>query len=573
MKIAARITRSMVLGLTVSGIALVAALTFGLTAGGQTSQPATTSAQKSKTASSSKASATKKTASKTGSSKSSSAAAKSHSTTQTASSTKTTTAKGKTTRVPRTLRTIPVSKAVREKAVMRVEASLFDSASSPFLYPAALQQFFRALSEEQAERSTGGANSERTVRILQFGDSHTAADIFTGEMRANLQQQFGDGGLGFQFPGHPFAGYHLAGSLRSQTTGWFTEGNRFTALGDGDLGMGGISISTEKAGQTITLEIPCTTLQLHYLQQAAGGRLQFSDNGTPLSVIDTGAGTVTAGVVTASAVIAGAMGESAPPAATDAAAVAGTAGTGTAGTFTYACGAGLHEFAFTTLDEAPVKLLGLVTEQPGVTYECLGINGAVAPLMLRWNQTLFDDYMRQRSPNLIVLAYGTNEAGVSAEHLESYPEEFATILDNLHRIAPAASILVLGPADRSMRAGRGGPWRPFIGTDRIIAMQKEACRTHGCTFWDTRRRMGGFGAMQVWVAAGWAQPDRTHLTGTGYRSLADALYADLMHAYNLYQQHPEVPIRQTSLHPAAGHQSSNRGVPAYTAIAQESSNG
>ena len=563
MKIVARITRALVLGLAVSGVALVS------TAVSQTSQPSTTSAQKSKTASASKASASKKTASKTGS-KSGKAAAKSHSTTQTASSTKTTTTtvKGKTTRVPRTLRTIPVSKAVREKAVMRVEASLSDSAASPFLYPAALRQFFQSLSEEQAERSTGGTNAERTVRILQFGDSHTAADIFTGEMRANLQQQFGDGGLGFQFPGHPFAGYHLAGSLRSQTTGWFTEGNRFTALGDGDLGMGGISISTEKAGQTITLEIPCTTLQLHYLQQAGGGRLQFTDNGTPLSVIDTAAGTVTAG-----AVIAGATGEPAPAATTDTAAVTGTAGTGTAGTFTYTCGAGLHEFAFTTLDEAPVKLLGLITEQPGVTYECLGINGAVAPLMLRWNQTLFDEYLRQRSPNLIVLAYGTNEAGVSAEHLESYPEEFATILDNLHRIAPAASILVLGPADRSMRAGRGGPWRPFIGTDRIIAMQKEACRTHGCTFWDTRRRMGGFGAMQVWVAAGWAQPDRTHLTGTGYRSLADALYADLMHAYNLYQQHPEVPLHQTSLHPAAGHQSSNRGVPAYTAIAQESSNG
>jgi hypothetical protein len=193
--------------------------------------------------------------------------------------------------------------------------------------------------------------------------------------------------------------------------------------------------------------------------------------------------------------------------------------------------------------------------------------------MLRWNQMLFNDYLQQRSPNLIVLAYGTNEAGVSAEHLETYPSEFATILDNLHRVAPGASILVLGPADRSMRQGRGGPWRPFTGTDRIIAMQKEACRTHGCTFWDTRRRMGGFGAMQVWVAAGWAQPDRTHLTGTGYRSLADALYADLMQAYNLYQQHAEAPIHQTSLHTAPNHQSSGRVVPANTSPSQESSNG
>ncbi len=435
------------------------------------------------------------------------------------------TAGGKPVRIPRTLRTIPVSPEVRENAVDRVEEDLTASASSPFLYPNALRPFFKALDAEQAERASGGGErASTTVRIMQFGDSHTAADIFTGAMRAHLQQQFGDGGLGFQFPGHPFAGYHLAGSLRSQSPGWFTEGNRFTALGDGDLGLGGISIRTSEPGQTVTLETTCTTLQLHYLQQLGGGRLQFSDDDAVISTIETGGD-------------------------------ADTGDTSRAGTFSYACTAGVHAFAFTTLDEAPVKLLGIVSEQAGVTYECVGINGAVAPLMLRWNQTLFAYYMRQRDPQLIVLAYGTNEAGISAEHLEGYPEEFDQILDNLHRLVPGASVLVLGPADRSMARSAGVSrrgWHPFAGTERIIAIQKEACRTHGCTFWDTQRRMGGFGSMQQWVAAGWGQPDRTHLTGTGYHALADALYADLIHAYNLYQQHPEMLV------PAVGEQGSNQ---------------
>jgi lysophospholipase L1-like esterase len=447
-------------------------------------------------------------------------AAKSHS--SKGSSSKTISKKG---RIPRTLRTIPVSPAVRESALTRVQANLETSATSPFTYPTMLRHFFAALAEQQKERGGGATDSvgqpalsnsnSKTVRILQYGDSHTAADIFTGEMRARLQQQFGDGGLGFQFPGHPFAGYHLAGSLRSQTTGWVTEGNRFTTLGDGDLGMGGISIETSQPEQSITLETTCTTMQLHFLQQEGGGRLQFLDNGVALSTVNT---------------------------ATE----AGT-GTNSAGTFAYSCTPGLHDFEFRTLDHAPVKLFGLVTEQPGATYECIGLNGAVAPLMLRWNPTLFNDYLRQRSPNLIVLAYGTNEAGSSAAHLDDYPTEFANILDNLHRVAPNASILVLGPPDRAMSSGRGrrASWHAFSGTDRIILMQKEACRLHGCTFWDTRRRMGGFGVMQQWVRAGWAQPDRTHLTGTGYRALADALYADLIRAYNLYEQHPETPVEES----------------------------
>ena len=432
-------------------------------------------------------------------------------------------AQGKKARIPRTLRTVPVSPVVRENAVDRVQRNLAGSTGASFLYPEALQGFFAALSAEQAERATGGPAS-RTVRVLQFGDSHTAADIFTGEMRAQLQQQFGDGGLGFQFAGHPFAGYHLAGSSRTQSGGWVTEGNRFTALGNGDLGLGGLSIETASAGQSITLETHCDSLQLHYLRQPGGGRLQFRDNGNPVAVV---------------------------PTANDVSEAADATGvTSRAGTFAYACGAGQHDFEFTTLDAAPVKLFGIVTEQPGATYECLGINGAVAPLMLRWDQPLFTDYLRQREPDLIVLAYGTNEAGISAEHLEDYPAKLAKILAILHRTAPQASVLLLGPADRAVASGRGRhmAWHPMLGTSRIIAMQQAACQAHGCAFWDTRRRMGGFGSMQQWVAAGWAQPDRTHLTGTGYRALADALYADLIRAYNLYQQHSSSSgqdVRQT----------------------------
>ena len=356
-------------------------------------------------------------------------------------------------------------------------------------------------------RAPGTAS--QIVRMMQFGDSHTAADIFTGEVRAKLQAAFGDGGLGFQFPGHPFAGYHLAGSTRTQTAGWFTEGNHFTALGDGDLGLGGISIKTSQPEQTVTLETACETLQLHFLRQAGGGRLQFTDNGTAVSVIETALTAEGSGL-----------------------------GTSVAGAFSYACTSGTHEFRWTTLDNAPVKLLGVVTEQPGVTYECLGINGAVAPLMLRWNPTLFAEYLRQRAPKLIVLAYGTNEAGGSADGLASYPAEFGQLLDTLHRVVPDSSVLVLGPYERDITSGRGRrrTWHALGGVDRMIAMQKEACRTHGCAFWDARRRMGGPGSMPQWVAAGLAQPDRTHLTGTGYRELADALCADLIRAYNNQQQ-------------------------------------
>ena len=129
---------------------------------------------------------------------------------------------------------------------------------------------------------------------------------------------------------------------------------------------------------------------------------------------------------------------------------------------------------------------------------------------------------------------------------EEYRATFARLIDTLHRTAPAASILVVGPADRSLGSttytviGRGRRARriahryylPFRGTARIINAQREVCSTHDCAFWDWQARQGGLGAMNRWVAAGYAQPDHTHFTGTGYHALADALIADLLSAYS-----------------------------------------
>ena len=58
--------------------------------------------------------------------------------------------------------------------------------------------------------------------------------------------------------------------------------------------------------------------------------------------------------------------------------------------------------------------------------------------------------------------------------------------------------------------------------------------------------MGGFGSMQRWVYAGWAQPDHTHLTGEGYRALADALLADLLSGYDSYRKAHNLAITDTT---------------------------
>src|SRR5271168_1648889 len=254
--------------------------------------------------------------------------------------------------------------------------------------PRALRPFFDQLRQLEADPKA------QLVRVIQFGDSHTAADVITGALRSLFQQKFGDGGAGFSFAGYPFAGYHIHGTKRAQSTGWLALGTHLNDIGDGMVGMGGVSLSTQAAGNWVSLEADATTLQVQYLIQPNGGSIEIRDNDNLIATVST--------------------------------ASSDTLAPDTAGHFDTPVEAGPHHFEVLTINQAPVRLLGLATENAaGVTYEAAGRN---------WTE-------------------------------EGYAAMFQRIIERCRRLAPNASILVVGPPDRAMRAGRK-VWKPFTGVDR-----------------------------------------------------------------------------------------------------------
>jgi lysophospholipase L1-like esterase len=391
-----------------------------------------------------------------------------------------------------------VSPAARAAAQRQVEEYLAASAEKPFQQSGALVPFFEQLAR------LGGAGERTPVHIVQFGDSHTAADEWTGGLREQFRERFGDGGSGFSLAGHPFAGYRRFDAKGGGTNGWVSAGLR-TGAGDGWYGLGGVGIDTARAGQTVFLEAECDSLEIHFQQQPRGGRLALYDDGEFLDEIPT-------------------EGDPAP------------------GFVRYAIPPGPHRFLLKTLDARPVRLFGWVADKAaGVTYEALGINGAEAPLLLKWDETMLAAYLQRRSPGMIVLSYGTNEASDTLWHRESYSDAFAKVVERLRQAAPAATILVLGPADRWVRAR--GRWQQVPGIDDIIAQQQGVCRERGCVYWDTRQRMGGVGTIRDWQAAGLAQGDRVHFTAAGYHRLSTVLFADLMRLFEEYQKvRPEARV-------------------------------
>jgi hypothetical protein len=402
-------------------------------------------------------------------------------------------------------KTVVTAKA-RAAAHDFVYETVADGADIPVENAAALIPFFEQLYRHQRGELAG------PLHILHYGDSHTAADEWTGDLRTRFQERFGDGGSGFSLAGRPWNSYRRMDVRSGSTRGWHTDG-LVGRTGDGVYGLGGVSLSTASAHEAIYLDANAAEFELFYYQQPGGGTLQIYDNGVAMEQISTD---------------------------------------GEPGPAYYRLEAipGMHRVEAETLDRGPVRLFGWVAENTtGVTYEELGINGAEASIVLGWNEETLRSNIERRNPALIVLAYGTNEAGHKDWTLESYREMYSRLIARLRMDAPTATILVVGPPDRTQKIRKVG-WQTMEKVDVIAEAQREAALANGCAFWDLRAKMGGKGSMLRWVAAGMAQSDHVHFTGPGYRMLGDAVFRDVMSQYDIFLQARAAIVANASSSPS-----------------------
>lgn len=370
----------------------------------------------------------------------------------------------------------------RTVAHEEIEERLENRPASVIEGATALVPFFEQLRRVDLNEATA------PLRMVQFGDSHTAADEWTHTLRSAFQLRFGDGGAGFVSAGR--ATYRRLDLRTTSSAGWRLQGN-MSQSSDGRHGIAGASLSATRPGETVTLSPTAKQVEVQFLRQPGGGGLTLSADGQPLQTISTDG-------PEGFAFIEQSVGEA-------------------------------SRIEVETSDDAPVRLFGFVSEKArGVTYDQLGINGAQAGIIDGWDASIWVPQLSRRAPGLIVLAYGTNEAGNRDYTLESYKALFAGVLAKLRQAAPAASILVLGPPDRLYRMA------PFPRLEMIAQAQREAALEHGCAFWDLRERMGGAGAMRRWVTAGAAQSDYVHFTAAGYRLIGATLFNDLMEQYATY---------------------------------------
>ncbi|AEI37667.1 SGNH/GDSL hydrolase family protein [Zymomonas mobilis] len=115
---------------------------------------------------------------------------------------------------------------------------------------AALAPFFSKL---EAYRRGNGV---KPLHILQIGDSHTAGDSISGAWRFILQDRYGSGGRGVLAPGIPYKGYIAHGVHVSMSDGW-NIGSIFGSHYSSDIppvGVSGFNLTSHKNGAQISLD-------------------------------------------------------------------------------------------------------------------------------------------------------------------------------------------------------------------------------------------------------------------------------------------------------------------------------
>ena len=347
----------------------------------------------------------------------------------------------------------------------------------------ALEHFYEAL-----EQVRSGSRLE-PVRVIHFGDSHVAADVLTRSIRDRLQTDFGDGGPGFIVPGNPMATKRARVSSGA-TDGWIVQGIGGKYSADRIYGPAGINLMTTTAGQEAWVETKSNHFEVYFVREPSGGAVEIRIDGSnelqePLSLL---------------------------------------ARTAKLDYLTFDLpDSGTHRLELRTLNNGRVRLLGIVAEQisPGVRYDVFGINGARANRLLTWNGPAFNAALKALAPDLIILAYGTNELTDGDWTRESYQSLYEEIIQRLRAAAPKSSILIVGPPDRA-----------DVDVSRRLRLLNDALREvafgNSTGFWSASEAMGGAGSMNRWLGTGLAQADRVHLTSAGYNVLGGRFYRDLM---------------------------------------------
>lgn len=317
-------------------------------------------------------------------------------------------------------------------------------------------------------------------RIVQIGDSHTAGDYFSHQVRTRLQAKLGNGGIGWIYPGK------VNGQRTAQVsyqTGWIISTSR---RNNADFPLGGVlATANGKTTQISPINDAPSNQNITFTIRSNNSKNAFT--------------------------------------ATDYRGQDFNVQPKEAKNWTHLEWKGGLPFSINAQngDQWELGHINIENNHRGIVYSAMGINGSQFSHWDRWRIDWKNDLTATQA-DLIVLAYGTNEAfNDTLDIFETKTKWFNTI-KQIHSALPNAGILVIG-APESLRKTTDicGERPPQLYA--VQKMQQLVAQQSHSLYWSWQDAMGGECSMNIWIAQGLGNKDGVHFTTKGYQAAGDQL--------------------------------------------------
>lgn len=329
------------------------------------------------------------------------------------------------------------------------------------------------------------------LHVVQMGDSHTAADEMTDAMRSQLQNALGNGGMGWAMPMY-FSGQRMA-LYGYDNAGWQPISSR--SQREENYTLGGFIAKPQRINASLTLKAkqfaPTQQFTVSVRQGAMDDALTGIDVRGQAFKIEAPIKNNTWQTVKFTA-----------------------------------------QLPFTiTANQANHSAIGgwwaKNVDGRGAVVSALGINGAELSFWNRWNRSAITQEFAAISPELVILAYGTNEAFGNNLDIDQAREILTDKVRQIRQASPNTAVMIVSAPEALKQIGGQCGTRP-IKLSAMQNMQLNVAQTEKTLFWDWQAAMGGSCSMKNWIGQGLARQDGVHFSATGYQKLGRMLGNDIL---------------------------------------------
>lgn len=358
-------------------------------------------------------------------------------------------------------------------------------------------------------------NEDKSIRILHYGDSQIEGDRISDYIRLKLQNQFGGEGPGL------ISFMPVAPSVVNKIS-WSQGWDRYPVFAGKDKR---VKHNNFGALASITRFCSYCTMADTTQHKSAWVKIVTSKNGGPKAAAYRKIKLFYGGAQTKTHVE---LYENGSLNNSDSL-VAG--GNFNIKEFNLNQGALLHEFKFKGKDSPDFYGVSLEGSK-GVMVDNMGLRGSSGTFFNQINYSQLKSFYDYLNTKLIILQFGGNSLPyiTTKEQADNFGGYLKSQIATIKKMAPQASILVIGPADMSVKEGTEYVTHPQL--ENLRDAIKKTAFDMDCAFFDMYNCMGGKNSMVTWVEQGVAAKDYIHFSSGGARKIAVLLYTSLMNDYN-----------------------------------------